>query len=615
MVKKYVYLIILLFVFILLAKSCIRADIGEQADKIAQNTNREQNFDYKIPSPETKTINGVDYLQVQAPIGNFGGKFVTATIGEGPKTFNPWNSKDATSSSLSELMFDSLVTTNAYTGEVEPKLAKSFSVSQDGKKYTFKLRKGLKWSDGKPITAKDVYFTYKTIVFDGFGNTSTRDAMLIEGELPEIFMPDNYTVVFTTKKPFAPFLRQLSVPIAPKHVFEQVCKKGKNNFDAFWSSNAKPTEFVTSGAFKLAEYVPAQRVIFKRNPNYYVINTKDQKLPYLDEYIVLIVGDLNNELLKFKAGEIDIINVRGADVPAFKKKEASSDYKLYNLGPTTSTMFLTFNLNQRKNDKGQFYVEPKKQVWFNDINFRSAVDYAIDRENMVFNITNGVAKPLFTAEALPSIFLNTKLAEGHKRDIEKAKNYLKKSGFYLDNNGNLHDKAGNLVEFNLLTNAGQTEREATGVMIKQDLAELGIKVNFKPIEFNSLVNKITNTLDWDSTIMGLTGSPLEPHSGKNVWHSNGTLHLFNKRLNNENDLLPWEKELNNIIEKGALELNFDNRKKIYNRYQEIIYNEKPILYLYSPLQIIAIRKKVGNVYPTPLGGTVHNLEEIFIKND
>lgn len=613
MIKKYFFAIIIFIAAGIILKSCIKADIPEENIKKEKITTETQLQTPTIPPPKTVTINGIDFLQSQAPIGNFGGKLITSTIGEGPKTFNPWNSKDSTSSALSELMFDGLVTTNVYSGNVEPKLAKSFSISNNGKQYTFYLRKGIKWSDGQPITADDVFFTYNTIVFQGYGNTSTRDAMLIDGELPKIEKLDNYTVRFTTKKPFAPFLRQLSVPIAPKHILLPICNKGKSNFDAFWGPTTKPKDFVTSGAFKLYEYVPAQRAIYKKNPNYYVINTKDQKLPYLNEYIVLIVGDLNNELLKFKAGEIDILNVRGVNVPLFKKAQKNSDYVLYNLGPTPNTMFLTFNLNKRKDPNGKFYVPAKKQIWFNDRNFRTAIDYAIDRENMIFNITNGVAKPLFTAEALPSIFLNKEIANGHPRDLNIAQKYLELSGFYKDKKGNLYDKFGNQVEFDLLTNAGHTEREATGVMIKQDLADLGIKVNFKPIEFNTLVNKITNTLDWETAIMGLTGSSLDPHSGINVWNSNGPLHLFNKRLKNEKDLLSWEKELNDIYEKGALELDFNKRKTLYDRYQEIIYEEKPIIYLYSPLQITAIRKKFANIFPTSLGGITHNLEEIYIK--
>ena len=321
MIKKVIFLISILIVVGIFLKSCIRVDVPEEIIESEKIATQHQEFNYNFLSPKTVYINGVEYLQTQVPVGKYGGKLISSTIGEGPKTFNPWNSKDATSSSMADLMFDSLVTTNAYTGEVEPKLAKSFSISNDGKEYIFKIRKGVQWSDGKQLSAKDVFFTYDTIIARGFGNTSTRDSLLIENQFPKVELIDEYTVKFTTKKPFAPFLRLLSVPIAPKHILEPVCAKGHAYFESFWSSNAKPSEFVTSGAFKLSEYVPAQRVIFKKNPNYYVVNTNNEKLPYLDEYVVLIVGDLNNELLKFKAGEIDILSLRGSSVPSFKKQE------------------------------------------------------------------------------------------------------------------------------------------------------------------------------------------------------------------------------------------------------------------------------------------------------
>jgi peptide/nickel transport system substrate-binding protein len=113
-------------------------------------------------------------------------------------------------------------------------------------------------------------------------------------------------------------------------------------------------------------------------------------------------------------------------------------------------------------------------------------------------------------------------------------------------------------------------------------------------------------------IMGLTGSPLEPHDGKNVWTSRGSLHMFN--MGAKGNIYPWEKELDEIFEQGALKLTYKERKPIYDRYQTIIYNERPIIYLYSPTRITAIRKKFGNIFPTPLGGLIHNLEEIYIKN-
>lgn len=603
---------VLIIVLALVLSACFSVDKPQKQDiPMVSKTLKTDTFTYD--EPKNITINGVDYLQSQLPVGKFGGEFVTSTIGEGPKTFNLWTAKDNMSVEIGTLMFDSLLTTDVNTGEVIPNLAKSYTISPDNKVYTVTLRKGLKWSDGKEITADDVVFTWNDILLAGYGNTSVRDSVIIDGQLPKVEKLDKYTVRFTTIKPYAPFLRFLSESIAPKHVLQPVVKKGKKAFDSYWGTNTPPDKFVTSGAFRLAEYVPAQRVVLKRSDSYYLINKNGDKLPYLDKYVIQIVGDLNNELLKFESGELDIISVRGSDAARFKEHEGG--YTLYNLGASTGTSFIVFNLNDRKNDKGKYFVEKKKQEWFRDKNFRKAVDYAIDRDSQVANILNGVGAPLFTPEALGSIFLNEEVAKGHKRDLNIANDYLKKSGFYKDKSGNLHDKHGNIVSFDLLTNAGNTERESVGIMIKSDLKELGIKVNFKPIEFNTLIGKISGTYDWDSMIMGFTGNTLEPHGGKNVWYSNGPLHIFNQRDDNSANVnvLPFEKKLDVLFDKAASELEFEKRKIYYDEYQNLVAEELPMIYLYSPLRLIAVRNKVGNVRPTMLGGVVHNPSELYIK--
>lgn len=607
--KKAGYVILVLIFIAILAKACIIADTPTPiTQEKSQNTATEH-----IIYPQNQkniTIADVDYLQSQAEIGIYGGSLVASTIGEGPKTFNPFNTKDNISTMMSEIMYDGLLTTHPVTGQPIPKLAKSFSVN--GNDYIIHLRHGIKWSDGKPITADDVVFTWQNIIFDGFGNTSTRDSIIIDGKLPTVKKIDDYTVEFKTPQPFAPFIRMLSTSIAPKHIFEPAVKKGKEYFETFLSTNIDPKILVTSGAFKLKEYVPAQRVVFERNPNYYMINKNNQKLPYLDKLVYLIVGDINNEVLKFEGGELDTIGLQGANVARFKELEKHSNFKVYNLGPDTGTMFVSFNLNNRKDKNGKYFVDLKKQRWFQDKNFRQAVDYAIDRKNMVLNIANGLAAPLYTAESLNSIYLNKNL-KPYDRNIEKSKDLLKKSGYWWDKKGHLMDKFGNHVEFNLFTNAGNTEREAIGVMVKQDLEDLGMKINFKPIEFNSLVNKLVNTSDWDIVIMGLTGSPLEPNGGKNVWMSNGTLHMFNQRPAGytKDDRYPWEKELDYLYTQGALATTFEARKKFYDEYQKIVYEEKPFVYIYSPLRITAIRTKFKNVFPTSLGGVTYNIEEIY----
>jgi peptide/nickel transport system substrate-binding protein len=600
----------------LFLSACLHRDIPEKEIKTHENATTQKQFLKPVGEYKTVLIEGREYRQARGEVGKYGGTLKSSMIGEGPKTFNPWNAKDATSSTLAGLMFDGLVTTDVFTGKVIPMMAKSVDIDKTGKIYTVTLRKDLKWSDGKEITADDVVFTWNNIIIAGFGNTSMRDIILIKGKPPTVSKVDKYTIKFVTPEPFAPFLRQLSTSIGPKHILEPIVNKGKAEFERFWGANTPSESFVTSGMFKLSEYIPAQRVVFTRNPDYYMVDKAGNKLPYLKNYIVFIVGDQNNEVLKFEGGEIDMLAVRGNNVSRFKELEKTSNYTLYNLGPNTGTTFLTFNLNTRKDNKGNYYIDPIKQKWFNDINFRTAVDYAVDREFMVANILSGVGAPLYTAESLSSVFLNQKLKNGHPRDLNYAKKLLKKSGFTLKDN-QLFDKNGNIVEFTLLTNAGNTERESTGVMIKEDLKELGIKINFKPIEFNVLVGKLTETLDWDAAIMGLTGSALDPHEGKNVWYSTGAMHLFNLRKGNDlltkADLRPWEAELDKVFDKGARELNFEKRKNIYNKYQEIIYEERPTIYLYSGLNITAIRKKFGNLHPTPLGGVTHNMEEIYIK--
>ena len=603
--KKILGIIFIIVVFCICAKGCIKADIPEEAGKII-NFDKTEKITYPAEDKNV-VLNGIDYIQSQAPVGRYGEELVISVIGEGPKTFNPCNTKDALSSTMAGMLYDGLLATDYRTGKIIPQLAKSYKI--EGNDYIISLRKGIKWTDGKLITADDVIYTYKEIVFKGLGNPSAMDAMMIEGKLPELVKLDDYTVKFTTPKPFAPFLRQLSYPIVPKHYFKPYSDKGASVFNAFLNPDTNPKTIVSNGAFMLNEYVAAQRVVFVKNPNYYKININNELLPYINKIVYLIVGDTNNEILKFEAKEIDAISLKGDNVARYKAKENQSDYKIYNLGPDTGTLFVAINLTDKKNSEGKYNVNPTKQKWFRNKNFRQAISYALDRQSMLQNVAFGVAQPLYTSESLNSIYLNKNIKEP-EYNKQKALGLLKNSGFDYKY-GKLYDKQGNLVEFDLYTNAGNLEREALGVMIKQDLEELGMKVNFKPLEFNSLVNKLTNTCDWDMVIMGLTGSPLEPHDGKNVWTSSGTLHMFNMGVN-KNDRFEWEKELDNLFEEGSLKLSYSERKPIYDRYQEIISEENPIIYLYSPIRISAVRKKLKNVFPTSLGGLLHNLDEIYI---
>ncbi len=573
----------------------------------------------------TALVNGAEMRVGRFAAGKNGGTLVRSIVGSDPKVFNPWTASDTQSRDLANLMFSGLVGIDPYTGELFPDLASEFKVDPDGVTYTTKLRKGLKWSDGKPITAEDVAFTWNTIIAGGYGNSSLRDVTTVDGKSPTVTVVDELTNKFVTAKPFAPFARLLGVQIAPKHIVEPILKK-KNGRDAFkqlWAANCDPKTLVTCGPFVLSRYVPAQRVEFVPTKNFYMVNKDQKSLPYLEKIVYTIVPEVNTNLLKFRAKEIDITPVRARDVAELLDLQNSLDFKLHNLGPTIGTTFVTFNMNQRANPKSQKpYVDPVKSKWFNDVNFRQAVNHALNRDHMVANYLKGIGAPLFTAEPPASPFCNKQL-QAFAADPQYALSLLEKSGFKKKEDGFLYDKDGNKVEFDLLASSGGTFYEAIGNMIVDDLKSLGMKVNFQMIDFNILGDKIGNSLDWQACIMSMSpGDPLEPNDGANEYKSDGRLHLFDQRLPDSEgkvavtDARPWEKKLDELFNKGAETLDKAKRTEIYNEYQKILYDEAPMIYLVSPMDIIGVRNSLKNYEPTQLSQSamgMHNLEEIYKK--
>lgn len=580
------------------------------------------------PPYKTVEIDGVQFRQGRYPQGQYGGTLKRAMIGDDPKTFNRWASSDASSSMIGSYMWSGLVTDDPYTGDVIPDLAESFEVLPDKLTYVTHLRKGLKWSDGKPITAEDVAFTWNTIVAKGYGNSSMRDVCMVNGKTPVCTVVDPLTNKFVTAAPFFPFKRLLSMPIAPKHVFEPIVKAkgGREAFFKHWSAAeiAKdPKSLVTSGPFTVGRFVPAQRVEMVRTDNYYCVDPAGKRLPYLDRMVFSIIPDVNTNLIKFKAKEIDISQLRAKDVPTLLPTQDPLNFKLFNLGQSTGTSFIMFNMNQRNNSKGKPYVDPIKSVWFNDVNFRQAVNHALNRNLMVANYFKGIGYPLFTCETPASAVFNKDLP-AFDQDIDYAMKLLEKSGFKKNKDGDLVDSKGNKVEFDMLAPSAGTFYPAIGGMIKDDLKKLGIKVNFALISFNSLIDKVDGSRDWQCVMYGLTGDPMDPNGGANVFHTNGRLHLFDGRTTDENpdapvtDARPWEKRLDEIFNAGVKEFDPAKRKELYGEYQKIIYDEAPFIYLVSHMDLVGIRNTVKNYDPTMLSQVVdglHNIDEIYMTQE
>lgn len=569
-------------------------------------------------------VDGVEMRQGRYPQGEFGGTLVQSIIASDPKTFNAWASNDSTSSKLAGLMWGALLGTDPFTGDIITDMAKSYEVKPDHVTYITHLRKGLKWSDGKPITAEDVAFTFNTLVAGGYGNASLKDVVSVEGQPPKVTVVDELTNEFVTAKPFAPFLRTAGgIPIAPKHIIEPIIKgkDGRAKFQQLWSpSGIDPKNIVTSGPFRLDRFTPSQRVEFVRANNYYVADTKGKQLPYLDRLVYLFVPDVNTNLLKFKAGEIDISQVRNKDAVELQKEADKNNFKLYNLGQDSGSTFLMFNLNRRTNKDGKPYVKPYKSAWFNDINFRQAINHAINRQLMVDGYLRGIGVPTFTGDVKSSPFYNNSL-QAITPDFDYSMNLLKKSGFVKKGDA-LYDKDGHRVEFDMLAGAGGTFMPAVAGYITTDLKKLGIKANFQEVEFNSLINKVSSSKDWEACLFGLTGDPMEPNNGSNVYRSDGRLHLFDIREQNADgktvvaDARDWEKQIDDLYNKGAIEFDNAKRKEIYGQAQKILYDQVPFIYLCSPMDIVATRNTLRNYVPTQMSVSqqtygLHNLDEIY----
>lgn len=593
--KRTMFLFLLFVVLLSLCFGCSSPKVSYKVEKIKFKKSH-------AVKPTTIKMSETEYKQVHVPIGKFGGTLNLSVFGSGPKTFNLWASTDNTSSTLGRLMFDSLFEDDPHTGEVIPHLAKSYQILDSGKTIIVKLREGVKWSDGVPITSDDVVFTWNKIVFSGLEGSGFQSLCLIDGKYPTVRKIDDYTVQFMTQTVFAPFLRQIGYPPLPKHVFEPLIKglplnDAKKVFLGFWGTDTEPNKFVTSGPFKLLRYVQGERIEFIRNPDYYLINTENKNLPYLEKVVYSVIQDSSIELFKFLANELDVLSVRGEDVSLVKKLEKKKNYQTINLGPSSGTEFFLFNLS--KNDKPLY-------DWFNNVYFRQAVSHAIDRLGIVDNVLAGVGEPLFTPESLPSIYLNEKLADGYPQDLNLSKDLLKKGGFRWINNV-LVDSKGRNIEFTILTNAENTTRQAIGVIIQDDLKKLGIKVNLRPLDFNTLIGR-SDSGDWEAIILGFTGGFFEPNEGANVWRLNGRLHMFDQKPHKPRD---WETEIDHIFNEGTRYVDFKARKKNYDRFQEIVYEKLPFIYLVSPLRIVAVQNTLGNIIPTIYGGVLYNIESIY----
>lgn len=534
-----------------------------------------------------------------ADVGRFGGTFVTASISD-PRTFNPIVAQETSSTVPLGPIFEGLVETDRNTTEVQPSLAESWTVSRDGRTWQFKLRKGVTWFDGKPVTADDVVFTLDVVFTEGV-QTSTRDVLTIAGKRIGYRKIDAQTVEFKTEEPFGPFLRTIGFSIVPKHKLESALKAGGAEFNRTWGVNTNPREIIGNGPFMMHTYTPGQRILYVRNSKYWKVDKRGQRLPYLARQVIEIVPNQDAQRLKFMNKDTDSYGARPREFAEMRAQQQAGNFTIFDGPPTFGSEFIVFNMNPAG-------VRAPKLAWFQNVKFRQAVSHAVDRESIARQVYAGRATPQFSPVSPVNKFFYNANTRKYNHDIATAERLLREAGFTKGTDGFLRDSSGNIVEFAISTNAENNDRVAIGNLVRQDLAKLGMRVTFAPEAFNTLVGKLTGSFQWEAIIIALTGT-LDPHNGQNVWKSTGSLHMWWPKQ--EKPATDWEAEIDRLFDQAATTIDQNKRKGLYNRWQEIVAEQVPMVFFTTVLTQPAFRNTLANFSPAPLA--FFDVETIYYR--
>ncbi len=500
-----------------------------------------------------------------------------------PKTFEPLKVEDDSSVAIRYLTSGVLVRLNRQTQALEPELAQSWKVSKDGKQITFKLRSGVSFSDGTPFSAEDVAYTVQQLmdpalhspVGDTFrsgpGNVDTK-----------VISPTQISITFPA--PVAGLDRQ----------FDQV---------AILSVHSPKKEMAVLGPFMLADYKAGATVLLKKNPNYWKTDEQGRKLPYLDAVVLDIQPNRDVEMLRFKRSEINLIN--SLDSEYFDKLASTSPQVVHDAGPSLDSEQMWFN------EVAKAPLPGYKKNWFRSANFRRAISEAINRDDMAKIVFRGHAQPAIgPVSPANKVWFNAKLKPA-AYSPDAALKALQFDGFRMEN-GALKDKDGNAVVFSIITNSGNKYRERMATMIQEDLQKIGIHVNVVTLDFPSLIERMTQTFDYEAILLGLTNVGLDPSEQMNVWLSSSDNHQWNP--SEKTPETAWEAEIDKLMRAQASTSDEKKRKESFDRVQEIAVEQAPFIYLVNRNALSAVSANVHGANPVTLvPQTYWNAERLSVK--
>ncbi len=499
-----------------------------------------------------------------------------------PKTFNPLLVDDDASETIRYLTGGVLIRINRHTQELQPELAESWKILDGGRTIAFRLRRGVTFSDGTPFSAEDVAYTFRALM-DPKLHSPTADPFRSDNGAPEVRVGAADQVAIKFPAPVSGLER----------LFDQV---------AILSSHSPAKERAVLGPFVVAHYEPGTEVLLKRNEHYWKKDAAGKALPYTESIRLFIQQNREFEMVRFRRGELDLID--GLSPEVFEQLSRQMPEAVRDVGPSLESEMMWFNQVQAAP------IPQYKKAWFRSANFRRAISEAINRADLCRLVYRGHATPAAGPISSANHFwFNSKLAP-HPFDRVDALRLLALDGFRMQND-TLVDREGHAVEFSLITNAGNTSRETMATMIQQDLRSIGITLNVVTLDFRSLIERISQTFQYEACLLGLTNLDLDPSSQMNVWLSSASNHQWNP--NQSTPETAWEAEIDRLMRAQASAPDRQKRKASFDRVQEIVSEQAPFFYLVTKNALTAISPSLRNAEPGVLRPqTYWNAESLIL---
>jgi peptide/nickel transport system substrate-binding protein len=496
-----------------------------------------------------------------------------------PKTFDPAKVDEQASELVRYLTGGVLLRLNRQTQEAEPQLAESFHVSPQGTLIEFKLRDGLRFSDGTVLTSQDVAWSLRRVLAP-----STQAVVAAE-----FLSPNEVTVDTPDKRTVRVHLPKRIIGV--EKIFDEIAIEPAN----------RPSEGrVTSGSFTVADYKRGQYVRLSRNPYYWRRDGAGVQLPYATGVRLDVLNNREQEISLFLRGEYDLID--GLSPDYFRALVQKLPESVHDLGASLNTEQLWFNQASGAPLPG-FEI-----AWFENRGFRVAISEAIHRADLARIAYDGHATPAFDfVSPANKLWHNDDLKYPHESTAD-AEKMLASSGFHRSGD-QLYDSGGNPVKFSIITNSGNPARQKMATMIQQDLAAVGIQVTVVALDFPALIERLMHKQDYEGCLLGLSDVEADPSSMMNMWLSSSPNHQWNP--SEKTPATDWEAEIDRLMQLQANSSSQQDRKVAVDRVQQIVADQQPFIYLVYPNVLQAISQQLRGVQPSILSpGPVWNIDFI-----